>query len=108
MAGSSRTLDVILYIDRRRQLMEVGCGLSIIRDLHASLLQKARFATCQSLFRRSSRWESADLLEPTFPDLLKLLAKARVHCCCDLLFVPQCDDFEAGLVGLCLSAVWQI
>lgn len=77
MAGSSRTLDVILYIDRQRQLMEVGCGLSILRDLHASLLQKARFATCVSLFRRSSRWEDidADSLEPTCPHLLKLLPK---------------------------------
>jgi len=61
MAGSSRTLDVILCIDRRRQLMEVACGLSIIRDLHASLLQKARFATCKSLFRRSSRWRMPTL-----------------------------------------------
>lgn len=77
MAGSSRTLDVILYIDRQRQLMEVGCGLSILRDLHASLLQKARFATCESLFRRSSRWEDAsDFLEPTCPDLLKLLPES--------------------------------
>ena len=75
MAGSSRTLDVILYIDRQRQLMEVGCGLSILRDLHASLLQKARFATCESLFRRSSRWEDADSLEPTCQDLLELLPK---------------------------------
>jgi hypothetical protein len=45
MVGGSRTLDVILYTDRQRQLLKVDCGLSIVRDLHASLLQKARFAT---------------------------------------------------------------
>jgi len=66
MAGSSRTLDVILYIDRQRQLVEVGCGLSIVRDLHASLLQIRHVGTIQAracfLLRRSSRRDGARLV----------------------------------------------